>query len=416
MATRQRPRRSGNFHWGWLAISIFMGAHSGATAQDAAPTKDAKKEAVDEKTIRGLIVQLGDDAFDKRESADKRLGEIGEPALDFLKKAVKDSADPEVRERASSLVLAITRTFFVQVRRFDAPIANGKPWITRVAVTPDGKHVVAAGYGSLRCWDVANGKETMKLDVLNTPYAWSLAFSKDGQRLLAGYDDKVALVFDLKTGKLLGKFEGHSASIWGAALLADGKRAITGSWDKSLRLWEIETGKEIRSFENVQGQVRCLAISPDGKTVAAGHSPDGSTPGSVTLWDIETGKELRTLAQHKLPVTSVNFSPDGSRLLTSGFDAKVSLWDLTGGKELKSMTGHTLRVESAAFSPDGTRIVSGGSQGSPTVCLWDAGTGQQLFQTAEVAGGFTQVAVLPSGNQCVTAGRDGVVRLWQWKR
>src|SRR5207249_4439444 len=41
--------------------------------------------------------------FDKREAATKRLKEIGEPALDALRKEEKDSADVEVRSRAAAL-------------------------------------------------------------------------------------------------------------------------------------------------------------------------------------------------------------------------------------------------------------------------------------------------------------------------
>jgi WD40 repeat protein len=406
-----------NAAWRTLVLPIFCicCCISLTKAQTPAP-QDAGKGAADEKTIRKLIDQLGDDSFDKREEAEQKLGEIGQPALEHLQKAVKDTTDPEIRERASQLLLRLSRTFFVQVRRFDGPKVSGKPWITRLAVSPDGKQVVAGGYGFLRSWDLATGKESLTLDVPKTPYAWSLAFSKDGKRLLAGYDDNVARVFDMTSGKVVGQFTGHTASVWAAAFLADGKQAVTGSWDRSLRLWDVETGKEIRAFDNVRNQVRCLAIAPDGKTVAAGHSADGSTPGAVKIWDIATGKELRSLAEHKLPVTSVSFSQDGTRLLTSGFDSKVALWDVASGKELKSFTGHTLRVESAAFSADGTRIVSCGSQGSPTVCLWDAKTGKELFQTAEVAAGFVQVCTLPTGNQCITACRDGTVRLWEWKK
>ena len=53
--------------------------------------------------IDGLIKQLGDDAYLKREAASDRLAEIGEPALDALRQATK-SDDPEVRRRILILV------------------------------------------------------------------------------------------------------------------------------------------------------------------------------------------------------------------------------------------------------------------------------------------------------------------------
>ena len=60
--------------------------------------------SVDEKAIRALIAQLSDDAFVKREAAQKRLAEIGGLALELLKKAAKESPDAETRERATQLI------------------------------------------------------------------------------------------------------------------------------------------------------------------------------------------------------------------------------------------------------------------------------------------------------------------------
>jgi hypothetical protein len=71
------------------------------------PTPDSKKENVDEKSIRALIAELGDDVFDKREKAHQRLLRIGGPAIELLRKASKESTDLEMRERAGQLAEAI---------------------------------------------------------------------------------------------------------------------------------------------------------------------------------------------------------------------------------------------------------------------------------------------------------------------
>jgi uncharacterized protein (TIGR03067 family) len=51
-----------------------------------------------------LIGQLGSRKFREREAASKALAKVGEPALDALRTAAKDDADPEVRRRAAQLV------------------------------------------------------------------------------------------------------------------------------------------------------------------------------------------------------------------------------------------------------------------------------------------------------------------------
>src|SRR5437762_2872147 len=59
-----------------------------------------------EAEVNRVIKQLGDDDFDKREAATKRLEEIGEPALDALHKATT-SEDAEVRRRAEDIVAVV---------------------------------------------------------------------------------------------------------------------------------------------------------------------------------------------------------------------------------------------------------------------------------------------------------------------
>jgi len=68
---------------------------------------ETKEKAADEKTIRALIADLSDEAFEKREKANEKLLRIGGPAIELLRKAAKESADLEGRERAGVLVIAL---------------------------------------------------------------------------------------------------------------------------------------------------------------------------------------------------------------------------------------------------------------------------------------------------------------------
>jgi hypothetical protein len=54
--------------------------------------------------INGLIKQLAADEYDKRQAATKELMEIGEPALDNLRKAAKKANDLEVRVRLEAII------------------------------------------------------------------------------------------------------------------------------------------------------------------------------------------------------------------------------------------------------------------------------------------------------------------------
>jgi HEAT repeats len=197
----------------YLCSLAYLFSTGLALAQDNATTPEAKKPNVDEKAIRALIGQLGDDAFEVREAAHKRLAALGEPALELLQKAAKESTDAEVRERLGQLIQAITNSFFVEVRRFE----QHKNWTTRLAVTPDGRQVVAAlRFGSLRSWNVADGKEAVVFEWSAALPSWALTLSPDGRRLLVGSEDGVARVFDMKTGKLNQGTQGpRRCGLWG---------------------------------------------------------------------------------------------------------------------------------------------------------------------------------------------------------
>jgi WD40 repeat protein len=394
---------------------LAWGQDTPKTSADKKDT-DAKKEPTDEKSVRALIAQLGDNSFDKREDADKRLAAIGEPALILLEKTAQDSSDAEVRYRAGQLILAINKGMFTQVRQLGVHEGKSLPKGSRVVVTLDGRRAISIGGDALLCWDLADGKRSVTFDPRSGQMCWAFAMSADGKRIIAGCHGKTVYVFDVATGKKVKTINGHTAPVWGVALTADGTQAITGAGDKTIKVWDVASGKEVRTFEEVVEELRCLALSPDGKIVAAGHFGGTGQPATLRLWDFASGKEIRALKGHQKEISWVAFSRDGKTLASTSFDTTVRLWDVATGKELKVLEGHTNWVECAAFTPDGKRLVSCGNNQSPTVKIWDVASGKMILESEPVPGGFHGVAMHPDGRQCVTVGRDGSVRLWQWKR
>jgi outer membrane protein assembly factor BamB len=107
------------FFVGTAALAVGGPFHALAFPQDGAAisTEETGKGPITEKAIRDLIKQLGDDSLEIRESAAKRLGDIGEPGLRFLQEEAERSKDAEVRHRADSIAMAISqpRFFFISL-------------------------------------------------------------------------------------------------------------------------------------------------------------------------------------------------------------------------------------------------------------------------------------------------------------
>ena len=238
----------------------------------------------------------------------------------------------------------------------------------------------------------------------------SVAVSPDGKWVVAGGDGGLIQLWDM-AAKPIRQFEGHKQTVASVAFSPDSRFLLSGSVDGTVRLWDVNTGKELRRFPGHEGGVTCVDFSPDSRYVLS-----SGNDAMVRLWDLETGQELRCFAGHTAPVTSVAFSPDGRLVLSGSIDKTMRLWDAETGQQLRSFS-HPSGVNRVAFSPDGRRVLSGSGEriGNTDVdgCvrLWDVASGQELGRFEGHRTAIESVAFSPDGRQAVTASWDNTVRL-----
>jgi len=65
----------------------------------------------------------------------------------------------------------------------------------------------------------------------------SIAFSKTGKTLFAGYDDYSTYVWDTQLGSMVEQLQGHENRVSCLGVTDDGKALATGSWDTLLKIW-----------------------------------------------------------------------------------------------------------------------------------------------------------------------------------
>jgi WD40 repeat protein len=95
---------------------------------------------------------------------------------------------------------------------------------------------------------------------------------------------------------------------------------VTGSYDKTLRIWDLETGAVLKKIEGHSNWVYALAVSRDGQIIASGD--DG---GEIIAWHGETGESLtKPIKAHDSWISSVDFSPDCTVLAISS--GMVKFW------------------------------------------------------------------------------------------
>jgi WD40 repeat protein len=280
-----------------------------------------------------------------------------------------------------------------------------------LAVAPDGTCVVAGGEDhDLHVWDVATGAERRRLSAppgFNT----EVAFAPDGHTLaaLAGREGTLRL-WQVADGKELRSLKGFGGPL---AFAPDGKLLAVHARDGTIRFLDVPTGRVVRqlipSGRPETDPSGSLAFTPDGKRLIAGPGIGGKL---IRIYDAVRGEEFPPLAERVESVNALALSPDGKTLASAGgFTGSITRRDLTTSKELTPRDGHADRIVAAAFAPDGRVVVTASQDG--TVRRWAAGSGKEESHVpVSEPGRRPSVVLAPDGSRAATSDGRGPVHVW----
>jgi WD40 repeat protein len=126
--------------------------------------------------------------------------------------------------------------------------------VNTLALSPDGRLLAVLestpkknGERCIVLYDIASGKTVRTLLTGQVSAISVLAFSPDGRSIAitetptnGGPHNKDAVhLFDVETGKLLRKIQGHNGWIAAIAFSPDGKKLATGGWDCTALVWDL---------------------------------------------------------------------------------------------------------------------------------------------------------------------------------
>jgi WD40 repeat protein len=281
------------------------------------------------------------------------------------------------------------------------------------AFSPDGRWMASGSGGQIILWDAykdrpyttPNGQSRPAggypvREFLEKVSVNRLAFSPDGKRILAGYFQQLAIVWDLD-GKKLHTLAGLSGRVNHVSFSGDGKRLLTaadGAEVGEIVIWDAGSGQRLRRFEQARFE-GAPSLSSDGKRLAI------PTKNAAQIYDVDSGNLLLELRGVVDSVNAVAFRPDGARFLIGAEQGKTVIWDPMLGRPVHHLAGEVGLVIGNPFSPDGKRLVT--SPASWTngperkAILWDADAGKPLRTLPEPW--VNHVAYAPDGKNVATA-------------
>ncbi len=215
--------------------------------------------------------------------------------------------------------------------------------IDALAVTPDGRHLIIAGYGSPEIWDCATFQRVSSLRAFGIT-AVAVLPRPDGRYLIVtGTKRGFVQIYDPATGERVGSsMERHETSVTALAVVPqrDGRHLIaSGGYDRTVRIWDPTTGATHRVLTfDVRSTAIAVVPRPDGRhqLVTAGYDAEAS------IWDPALSEPVeRRQAGHAAPVRTLtiahapaddDLADDWTMIATADAEDTVWVWDPDTGE------------------------------------------------------------------------------------
>ena len=263
--------------------------------------------------------------------------------------------------------------------------------VADVGFSPGARTMITAG-GFVKLWDARSF--ALQRTFKSPEFVTRAALSADGRTLVGG-TDRGLRIWNARSGRER-RFV-HDAGVPAVAISPDSGTVAYGGEAGKLNL--------LGAFGH--GRPRTLARFPGAEVLSAAFGPDGGrlavglSDGTARQWDIATGREIARFEGHDCCVASVTYSPDGSLLATSSKDATAKVWAARGNVQAQADAGRGA-VTGLAFTPDGRSVVAATRRGTATV--WTVGAAKPP-EPIRGTGPAHAMALSPDGKQVAVGGR-----------
>jgi WD40 repeat protein len=266
------------------------------------------------------------------------------------------------------------------------------------------RFITAHNNRMIRIWDMVSGKELGKISGHRNDIN-CLAISKDGKFLYSGGDDHIIKEWRLSDGGFQRDFTGHELSINEIILSDDNKTIYSASNDKTIKVWNILNGVCECTFVGHKDWVSSIALNSEEKMIYSASNDE-----TIKEWNLTNGTCQRTFTGHKSIVRSIAINKNRSLLYSGSFDKTIKEWNLTNGACQRTFTGHQSMVRAISLSADGLYLYSGSFD--KTIKEWDLDSG--ICQRTLIGHkSMVRVIALSNDKKTIYSGSDDqIIKEW----
>ena len=205
--------------------------------------------------------------------------------------------------------------------------------------------------GEVKIWNVADGALIRAIANAHDDTVHGVRFSPDGKLIASCGADKYVRTFDLASGELLRRFEGHTHHVLSVAWQGNGQVLASAGADHSVKIWNANTGDQTRTIAGFNRQVTSLRFVGDTSSIA-------TTSGDKIVRFIEStnGGTVRNFGGATDFMHSVDVTPDGAILVAGGHDSVLRIWNGTNAQVLKNLEPPEPEVTADAAKQDSGRV------------------------------------------------------------
>jgi WD40 repeat protein len=277
-------------------------------------------------------------------------------------------------------------------------------WVNGVVHLPGGRQIMTCSTdGSLRLWDLENGKQIGKWRD-ETTGVWSIALSPDGKTVASGGNNGNVRLWDIETRTTIARWAGHTHVVGALCWSVDGKKVLSGSWDGTARVRNVKSGKTVLTIRTGHQWVNAVIYSPDAKKIATG----GCAEDAIKIWDAKTDKLLKKLKQDDA-VWSLAWTSDGKKLICGSL--QIRIFNTATWEEITILEpGHRHFVYAITLSQN-ERLLASASLDN-TTRLWNLDTNLPVGPPLQHENNVRCAALSADGKLLVTGCQNRNVYTW----